>query len=84
MTRRLTVKGQEVLLISFPRPRDPAALTPAEREVASMLLLGRRNREIAQLRGTTVRTINKQVESLYLKLEVRSRAQLALAMSFES
>lgn len=78
---RLSVNGQEVLLIGFEVPRGPPTLTPAEHEVASLLVLGKRNREIAEARGTTVRTINKQVESLYLKLGVRSRSQLALVMN---
>jgi len=78
---RLSVRGQDVLLIGFELPRGPTTLTPAEREVASLLVLGKRNREIAEARGTTVRTINKQVESLYVKLGVRSRSQLALVMN---
>src|SRR5262249_31455671 len=51
-------------------------LAPAEREVARAVLSGLSNAEIAELRGRSVFTINKQIESAYRKLGVRSRGEL--------
>ena len=52
-------------------------LTPSEREVATLILEGRDNPTIAALRGTSARTIANQVASIFAKLGVRSRAELA-------
>lgn len=80
--RRLQVHGQPVLLVSFPTPAQAfAQLTAAERQIAALLIAGKKNRDIATARSTTVRTVNKQIESLYAKLKVGSRAQLALLLS---
>jgi DNA-binding NarL/FixJ family response regulator len=53
------------------------ALTPSEREVVALLLRGASNREIADARGTTLRTVGKQVDAIYKKLGVHSRSELA-------
>jgi DNA-binding CsgD family transcriptional regulator len=58
-------------------PARVAALTDAEREVALLLLQGATNREIGIRRGRAERTVANQVQSLYRKLGVRSRAELA-------
>jgi DNA-binding NarL/FixJ family response regulator len=55
----------------------PKRLTPAERAVALGILEGRTNEEIARARGTSVRTIANQVASIFKKLEVGSRGELA-------
>lgn len=52
-------------------------LTPAECGVLELLLLGNTNSRIAQSRGTTLRTVSKQVDAVYKKLEVHSRGELA-------
>jgi DNA-binding CsgD family transcriptional regulator len=66
------------LLLSHARGSvEVPALTPAERHVALALLDGRSNAEIAALRGSSPRTIANQVASLYRKLGVGSRAELA-------
>ena len=57
-----------------------AALTDAEREVTIMLMQGATNMAIATKRGTAERTIANQAQSIYHKLGVRSRAQLAAVL----
>ena len=51
-------------------------LAPAEREVVRTVLSGFSSDEIAALRGRSVFTINKQIESAYRKLGVSSRGEL--------
>jgi DNA-binding CsgD family transcriptional regulator len=58
-----------------------AGLTSAESAVASLLLDGLSNGEIARVRGTTVGTVGKQVESIYRKLRVSGRRQFAALMA---
>jgi DNA-binding CsgD family transcriptional regulator len=52
-------------------------LTAAEREVAQAILDGASNKEIAQQRGVAPRTVANQVASVFRKLGVSSRAELA-------
>ncbi|MBZ0235123.1 MAG: helix-turn-helix transcriptional regulator [Deltaproteobacteria bacterium] len=71
------IGGQELLRIEIDLDgRMPPELTPAEAEVASMLLLGMSDREIAQRRRTTVRTVANQLQAIYTKLGMNSRAEL--------
>ncbi|HVU01523.1 MAG TPA: LuxR C-terminal-related transcriptional regulator [Polyangiaceae bacterium] len=55
----------------------PTELTPVEREVLSVLVLGIKNRDIAARRGTSDRTVANQVQSIFRKLGVHSRAELS-------
>ena len=48
-----------------------------EAEVALLVCKGLRNREIAMLFGTSSETVKKQVRSLFAKLGVSNRAELA-------
>jgi DNA-binding CsgD family transcriptional regulator len=52
-------------------------LTAAQRQVASMVLQGRTNAEIATSRGTAVSTVAKQLETIYRRLGIHSRSDLA-------
>lgn len=52
-------------------------LRPSEREVARGLLDGKSNAEIAQVRGTSTRTIANQVAAIFRTYGVGSRAELA-------
>jgi DNA-binding CsgD family transcriptional regulator len=73
----LATDDEDFVVLSFPLPRDGReTLSPAESEVASLLMAGRTNAEIAALRGTSLRTTANQVASLFRKLGVRSRLQL--------
>ena len=51
-------------------------LTPAERDVALMVLKGLENDEIAAARGSAVGTVRAQTTRVYAKAGVSSRAQL--------
>jgi DNA-binding NarL/FixJ family response regulator len=68
------------VLLHFPLDRKAATLeklTPAEEQVAWALLAGFSNAEIALLRGSSSRTVANQVASLFRKLKVRSRSEMA-------
>ncbi|CAN5437509.1 hypothetical protein BH09MYX1_BH09MYX1_16070 [soil metagenome] len=69
--------GKVLFVHPLPNAFDDAGLSPAEREVTALILHGRDNASIANLRGTSVRTTANQVASIFGKLGVRSRAQLA-------
>lgn len=73
------VDGQELAVFKLPLGSHAdllAALTPAEREIVSLLLTGMSREEIARARGRSKHTITKQLRSAYGKLGVGSRHEL--------
>jgi len=52
-------------------------LTPAEKEVAFLLLKGLSFKEIAPVRGTSERTVRQQALAVYAKSGLAGRAELA-------
>lgn len=73
----LSFGGDEYVVLSFPSPpAEWAGLTAAEAGVLEEILAGRSNREIAQGRAASVRTVANQVASILRKLGVRSRYEL--------
>lgn len=52
-------------------------LTPAEKEIAVLILKGLSNKEIAEVRQTSERTVRQQTLAIYNKSGLNSRAQLA-------
>lgn len=54
-----------------------ATLTPTEQELVDHVLGGRSDREIATARGTSARTVANQLRTLFAKLGVTSRSELA-------
>ncbi len=74
----LPVGGDTAYVFSYPVAAKEDSLTPAEREVARLLMSGLSNAAIAASRGTSTRTISKQVDAIYRKLGVHSRVELAL------
>jgi DNA-binding NarL/FixJ family response regulator len=67
----------QVMVLSFSVPDGSRArLTQAESAVATHLLEGRSNADIARLRRTSERTVANQVASVYRKLGVKSRLEL--------
>ncbi len=74
----LTSDAGEVVLLSYPAPSMllPPGLTDAEREVVTSVLDGKSNAAIAEERGRSVRTVANQVNSVFRKLGVASRAEL--------
>jgi DNA-binding CsgD family transcriptional regulator len=57
--------------------RRTQALSPRERQVAALVRLGLRNKEIAAALGTSVDTVRKQTRRVYEKLGVAGRMGLA-------
>ncbi len=58
-----------------------SSLSQAELGVLTEVIAGRSNREIACERGTSLRTVTNQVSAVFRKLNVRSRAELALLLA---
>lgn len=52
-------------------------LTASERRVALLVAEGRRNREVAKHLGKSIRTVDFQLNTIYRKLQVKSRTELA-------
>jgi DNA-binding NarL/FixJ family response regulator len=74
--------GDEYLLLTFPTDRnDFSNLTEAEQEIASELLRGKSYQEIARIRGTSFGTVANQIRSIFQKLGIRSRSELARTAS---
>jgi DNA-binding CsgD family transcriptional regulator len=82
----LAARAGSELLATGARPRrialsGVASLTPSERRVAEMAAQGPTNREIAQALFVTQRTVEVHLTSIYRKLAISSRAQLAAALA---
>ncbi len=75
--------GQTVAILSFDvdDADKTGELTSAEREVALLALAGKSNNEIAEARHCSVRTVANQLQSVFRKLGIRSRAELAAKVS---
>jgi DNA-binding CsgD family transcriptional regulator len=78
-------RAREELVAAGARPRRAAltgrdALTPSERRVAEMAASGMANRDIAQALFVTGKTVEVHLSSVYRKLGLRSRAELAGAL----
>lgn len=74
----LDLDGERLLVISVPLPEPPInTLSEAEGEIARAVIAGQSNGQIAAARGRSARTIANQLASIYRKLGVGSRAELA-------
>jgi DNA-binding NarL/FixJ family response regulator len=60
------------------------ALTPSELEVARLVAEGRTNREVAAVLFLSERTVEGHLSTIYAKLHVRSRAELARRFASET
>ncbi len=70
--------GEEWLVIELPPASSVCPeLTSAEREIAELVLAGATNKEIAGSRGGSSRTVANHLQSVFRKLGVASRAELA-------
>lgn len=56
---------------------DRWSLTPAEREVALLLLKGLSHKEIASIRDASVLTVRQQARAVYAKADLSGRAALS-------
>jgi DNA-binding CsgD family transcriptional regulator len=82
----VAARAESELLATGARPRrialsGVASLTPSERRVAQMAAEGPTNREIAQALFVTQRTVEVHLTSIYRKLRISSRSQLAAALT---
>jgi DNA-binding CsgD family transcriptional regulator/tetratricopeptide (TPR) repeat protein len=82
----LAKRAETELLATGARPRRVAltgveSLTPSERRVAELAAQGPTNREIAQALFITQRTVEVHLTSIYRKLAINSRSQLAAALA---
>jgi DNA-binding CsgD family transcriptional regulator len=82
----LAARAERELLATGARPRRIAlsgveSLTPSERRVAELAATGPTNREIAQTLFVTQRTVEVHLTSIYRKLGISSRSQLAAALA---
>ncbi len=75
---RRVAKGEEY----FPQLGDVRArerkrqLTPREKEVVKLIALGKTSREIAQILGLSVKTVNTHRNNIMRKLEIKNTAGL--------
>ena len=79
------MRAHDELVTAGARPRrDPtesrSTLTPSELRVARLAAEGMTNREIAQGLFVTENTIETHLRSVFRKLDIRSRSQLARAL----
>lgn len=77
---RMRTSGETYVVLSFPiepSPELPTELTQAERAIVELLLQGKRPPEIARRRNVSQRTVANQLQSVYRKLGVSSRGELA-------
>lgn len=63
--------------VSIGHQFDRWKLTPAEREVALLLLKGLSHREVAGVRGVSERTARQQARDVYRKADLAGRSELA-------
>ena len=82
--KKLKVGTQALVVISSASGSDPKlleSLSKAEREVATLALEGHSDLAIAQSRRVSPRTVANQLRSIYRKLRVNNRSELALKLS---
>jgi DNA-binding CsgD family transcriptional regulator len=78
------LQNRLTLNIAAGRGDQLALLSPAERGVAKLVANGLRNVEIGKTLGKSVGTVKAQLRSIFEKLEIRTRTQLAsLLRSFD-
>jgi DNA-binding CsgD family transcriptional regulator len=70
----------ELARVSGRRSTAETELTPSERQVVELAVLGLSNKEIASQLVVSVYTVEAHLSHAYAKLGVRSRAQLARAL----
>ena len=65
------------LVQAIDRQFEGWGLSPAEREVGFLLLKGLALKELAEVRGTSERTVRQQAQAIYRKAGLSGRAELA-------
>ena len=72
--------GPDLALLELvePEARVPPALSEAEQDIALRVFQGATTQEIAEARAVSPKTIGNQLDSIFRKLGVASRAELVL------
>lgn len=78
---RTSLEGEELVIVSYPLAGGRGSLSEAELEVARAAARGLTNAQIARARGASPHTIANQVSAVLQKLQLKSRRQLALALT---
>ena len=74
----IQVGGETLVVFAFPRKQDyPSLLTDAEKDIVELVLQGLTTAQIAAARDVAKTTVSSQLQSIYRKLGVASRAELA-------
>ena len=68
--------GTTHFIVGVPPLAFPSSLTAAERDVALRIVQGEGRAAIAAARGVSLPTVNKQMVSVFRKLNVRGRTEL--------
>ena len=76
------IGGEELIVFRVPLKRIAMheSLSDAERDVTALALAGLSNSEIGRRRGTSGRTVANQMATIFRKLGVSSRTELALSV----
>jgi DNA-binding CsgD family transcriptional regulator len=81
----VTVGDEQLAVVSIALDSEwPTALSAAEREVAQLVLASQSDAAIARARGTSRRTVENQLRSIYRKLGVSSRWELVAKLADRS
>jgi DNA-binding CsgD family transcriptional regulator len=72
--------AREQARISGSRPTQTSRLTETESRVAALVASGHANKQVAAELHVTVRTVESNLTSIYRKLGIRSRGQLAATL----
>ena len=78
----VAVNGEELLVGSYPLidEKRVSALSETERVVLAHMMAGSTNQDIARRRRTSEYTVANQVQSIFRKLNVSSRSELAVRL----
>jgi DNA-binding CsgD family transcriptional regulator len=81
----VTRDQRELRVVGIPRPDQclQQVLPPAELAVIRLLVEGLSYREIAQVRGTAMRTVANQITAVFRRLNVSGRNELVQRLFFE-
>lgn len=75
--RRVSKKYMEGLSVEIDNQLDRWGLTKAEKDVTFLLLKGLSNKEIAEVRDTSVQTVRTQTNAIYTKSGLSGRSELS-------
>lgn len=75
--KQVSEKYVRGLSVEIENQLDRWDLTKAEKEVSFLMLKGLSNKEIAEIRGTTVPTIRAQTNAIYSKSGLSGRSELS-------